>query len=296
MQTSFNCTQCGKCCHGLHIPLTLREAIEWISRGDRVKVLTEAIPWTDDTLLTDEVVSRKKAITHQGFSGSLDIRVSITLVGYFAHGCPNLDLSKRCNIYKDRPLSCRIYPFELNPAIQLNPSNKLCPPEAWEVPLPKSPKASKTLHQRQPGTLDALEALNSLEKSGTSVGLHAIPTVDWQTREHITSIHLANTNEIAQKNALCVFLEIQSCSLSNDGYLFHLVDQKHLLNVLKQVLLLSSTPIKTDHESSPPINWTIYSQYEQTLLDLNSIGANALSPLDLNISFQEFKSLSAPEA
>jgi hypothetical protein len=254
------------------------EAIAWIGRGGRVKVLTEAIPWTDDTLLADEVVSRKRAITHHGLSGSLSVRVGITLVGYFADGCPNLDVSQRCNIYKDRPLSCRIYPYELNPAIPLNPSNKLCPPQAWETSEPKNHQASQPLNQRALPTLDTLDALGTLGTLGTSDKLStnnepqkvgAISIVDSSTREYIKSIHMANTNEITQKNELCALMGINSCSLSNDGYLFHLVDQERLLKALNDVLPRHTQPLRQESESAQRsnkhLNWVICSQARTAL-------------------------------
>ena len=96
MTKPFQCTQCGQCCHDLNIPLTAKESIDWISGGNQVKVLVEAIPWSEETLQVNELLNRKKQITFASLSGSLSIRVQVTFLGYFLGACPNLDAQLNC--------------------------------------------------------------------------------------------------------------------------------------------------------------------------------------------------------
>jgi Fe-S-cluster containining protein len=262
-KVSFNCTQCGKCCHALNIPLTRREAIDWLGRGGSVKILTEAIPWTDDTLLSDSLFTRKKAITFEAMSGSLAIRVAVTLVGHYSDACPNLDDNQNCSIYEQRPLTCRIYPFEINPQIQLNPINKLCPKDAWQT-IPFPDRATR-------------------ENSPT------VYLIDEITRELITKLHETNSNEVLFKKALCTKLGIKSCSLSNNGYLFHLVEHEQLILALKA----TESGTKQHLIESEPSNdgWLIYSNNEQTLQDLKDVGAQYNLSFNLDTSNQEFIAL-----
>jgi Fe-S-cluster containining protein len=63
-------------------------------------------------------------------------RVVVLLVANIVGACPNLLADRRCGIYEDRPLVCRIYPAEVNPAVALKPETKACPPEAWTADQP----------------------------------------------------------------------------------------------------------------------------------------------------------------
>ena len=63
MSNTFQCTQCGLCCVGLNIPLSVNEALLWIARGNRVKILVEAIPWVTDQVLLSDSLERKETIT-----------------------------------------------------------------------------------------------------------------------------------------------------------------------------------------------------------------------------------------
>lgn len=247
MSTDFNCTQCGQCCHNLNIPLTVNEAKAWLLRGHKLKILTEAIPWINDTPLTDDVLIRKKTMTFEGSSGKLNIRILMTLVGYFTHGCPNLDSNQRCTIYESRPLTCRIYPFEMNPKIILNPKNKLCPDAAWKT---------------------------TSEDTGLITG-NQLFMVDHDTQVNINKIYTQSISDVEDKKIICQSLGIKTTSLSNNGYLFHLVDPVKLLNILKTI-----TPsIKADsQERTEMIDWVIYTQKEETLNDLISLGSHASIP------------------
>ena len=39
----YQCTQCGKCCHGLKIPLTVAESLSWLEDGNDVQIVCEAL-------------------------------------------------------------------------------------------------------------------------------------------------------------------------------------------------------------------------------------------------------------
>ena len=51
--THFGCTSCGICCHGWKVPLTLREAVEWLQHGHAVDLMVEAYPAHEDPSLLD---------------------------------------------------------------------------------------------------------------------------------------------------------------------------------------------------------------------------------------------------
>lgn len=260
MDTVFNCTQCGKCCHDLNIPLTISEAKDWLLRGHKLKILTEATPWINDVQSTDDLLLRKKSLTFQAQSGALSIRVLVSLVGYFQGGCPNLDSNLNCTIYSVRPLTCRIYPFEMNPKINLNPKNKLCPSEAWQ-------------------TNENTSALNTANQ---------IFIIDSYTKSNIEKIYTTSVDSVTAKMLICKELGICTSSLSNDGYLFHFPDQEKLLGILDKFSLrdASSTPNAPDD-----VDWIIYTQKAVTLNDLQAIGSNAAYPNQHSISPEEFITL-----
>lgn len=242
MTNSFQCTQCGQCCHDLNIPLTAKETIDWISGGSPVKVLVEAIPWSEETVQDNELLKRKKQVTFAAFSGSLTIRVQVTFLGHFLGACPNLDAQRHCRIYEDRPLTCRIYPFEMSPHIALEPNNKLCPDEAWSLPK----KTTASIQQ---------------------IPLQ-ISIIDPETDHHIQTLFTQNTTDVVVKELLCRSLGIRSASLSNDGYLFHHVNQDELRSELQS--LLSHTLKKTQNKGIQ--DWLIVSQNDSTRSDLSQIG------------------------
>ena len=261
MTKPFQCTQCGQCCHDLNIPLTAKESIDWISGGNQVKVLVEAIPWSEETLQVNELLNRKKQITFASLSGSLSIRVQVTFLGYFLGACPNLVAQLNCRIYEDRPLTCRIYPFEMNPHIALEPNNKLCPDEAWS--LPKT--TTRSIHQ---------------------VPLQ-ISIIDAETDQHIQTLFTQNTTDLAVKELLCLSLGISTASLSNDGYLFHHVNQNELRSQLQS--LLSNTLNTTQKRGIQ--DWLIVSQNNSTRSDLTQIGGRtaALSELTSQEEYLHFQ-------
>lgn len=260
MATAFSCTQCGKCCHNLHIPLTTLEAKDWLNKGNKLKILTEAVPWVNEVATTDSVLLRKSSMTFEGSSGALSIRVLVTLIGFFSDGCPNLDINQNCTIYETRPLTCRIYPFEMNPKIPLNPFNKLCPPEAWTT-----------------GT-------NRGQKQETE----SVYLIDWVTKTDIDKIYESSITEVRDKERICKALNLQTCALSNDGYLFHLVDQTKVLNVINEITKSADEVVVED---SKFIDWLIYTRNPKALSDISSIGGRASFPALSKKDEEEFISL-----
>ncbi|UPG90516.1 YkgJ family cysteine cluster protein [Luteibacter aegosomaticola] len=131
MNRSFACVGCGRCCHGLRLPLAVGEAGAWLARGGEVEIFCEAIPWPSDPIGDGALVAYRKERSFDAVSGDLPIRVTVNLMASFDRRCPNLDEANACRIYEQRPLACRIYPAEVNPFIPLQVAQKLCPPEAW---------------------------------------------------------------------------------------------------------------------------------------------------------------------
>jgi len=135
MEIHFGCTQCGKCCRNTKVPLTVSEAMKWLSRGDEVQLLCEASLWPE-ALDGEPRAAHFKRRSFPVMSGSVPVRVVVMLVANVVGACPNLLSDLRCGIYPDRPLVCRIYPAEINPLVALMPQNKACPPEAWAEDQP----------------------------------------------------------------------------------------------------------------------------------------------------------------
>jgi Fe-S-cluster containining protein len=128
---NFECTLCGKCCQGLKVPLTVDEAIGWLADGHQVQILTEAIPWPDEPGAEDRLMLHKRALSFPVMSGSLPTRVVAILAASFSGACPYLQPDMRCRIYQRRPLTCRIHPAETSEFVELDPTHRNCPPEAW---------------------------------------------------------------------------------------------------------------------------------------------------------------------
>ena len=42
MDVHFDCTQCGNCCRDLKLPLTVLEAMDWLTDGHSVQIICEA--------------------------------------------------------------------------------------------------------------------------------------------------------------------------------------------------------------------------------------------------------------
>jgi Fe-S-cluster containining protein len=198
----FQCTECGKCCHGLRLPLTVTEAIAWLERAGTVELMCEAIPWQSEPEPDQLVAAHKRRRSFPAMSGGLPVRVIVVLAARFEDACPNLLPDQRCNIYLERPLVCRIYPAEINPFIALEPAHKGCPPEAWTLPQPLV---------RQGQVVDA-QVWDSIQKSRAS-----------------------DQREAPLKAAVCTALGIDIAEFSSVGFAVHHPEPAALLEALRAV-------------------------------------------------------------
>ena len=198
----FECTQCGVCCHGLRLPLTIGEAIAWLARGGNVELMCEAIPWQSEPEPDQRVAAHKRRRSFPAASGTLPIRVIVVLAARFAGGCPNLQADQRCGIYHERPLVCRVYPAEINPFIELDPGHKVCPPEAWTKPQPMM------RHGR---------------------------IVDAQVWSDIGKSRASDEREAPLKARLCAMLGIDIAEFATLGFAVHHPEPQALLEALRSV-------------------------------------------------------------
>lgn len=202
MDLNFGCTQCGRCCRGLRLPLSIDEARQWASNGHRVQLLSEAIPWPAEPPSTDLVATYKRQRSFAARSGSLPVRVIVTPVASFAGDCPNLMAGAQCSIYPQRPAVCRIYPAEINPHLQLLPQAKACPPEAWTKDRPAFLREARL--------------------------------VDADTQTLIDRVRHTAEQDAAAKARLCSLLNIHVAAFANEGFAVHSPDAATLLRALAQ--------------------------------------------------------------
>lgn len=76
MDIHFECTQCGRCCHGLRLTLCVDEAIAWARNGDTVQILTEALPWSEDDADANSHGEYEKGRSVPATSGEAMIRIT----------------------------------------------------------------------------------------------------------------------------------------------------------------------------------------------------------------------------
>jgi len=192
-QPTFNCTACGQCCHNLKLPLGIAEAVDWLRRGGQVQIICEAIPWVAEPDAADAVASHKRSISFAAMSGQLPIRVLVYLVASFDGPCPQLGANNMCGVYAHRPLTCRIYPAEVNPFVAIDPAQKACPPDAWQGVVPLM---TDTLHA------------------------------------DVRAFRQRARDEVQHKAWLCAQLGIHWSAISNQGYAIHTPDSAQLLRAL----------------------------------------------------------------
>jgi Fe-S-cluster containining protein len=232
----FNCTQCAKCCNHTKIPVTVTEAIDWLKEGHQVQVICEASPsLPQDDLKADYLVRRSFAAR----SGSIPMRISVTLVANIAGSCPNLLADLRCGIYERRPLVCRIYPAEINPFTQLDPAIKACPPEAWGSEHPVYLRDNRIASQ-------ALQ--DDIQR--------------WRN---------ANEGEVPAKHKLCAALNLTMAAINQEGFFIHSPRNADLLEAL------ASLRDELDVAASP-IQWLLVSDRDETLQQLAEAGAAVAHP------------------
>ena len=129
----FSCTKCGRCCHDHNLPLTWDEAVSWLESGGQVDLYCEVDFVPGETPADDARSAHRKRRSFAAVSGPTRIRVTVIFVAAIVGPCRNLRSDLTCSIYETRPLVCRIYPAEINPFIQLDPTKKACPAEAWQT-------------------------------------------------------------------------------------------------------------------------------------------------------------------
>ncbi len=227
---------CGKCCHNLRLPLSIDEAFDWLQKGGEIQLFSEAIPWPEEPPEDNIQAQHKRRRSFAAMSGGLPIRVAVTLVATFDGPCPHLRPDMRCGAYETRPRVCRIYPAEVNPSIELDPSRKMCPPEAWGA--------------------------------GKPVFLHAGQLVDPAVTALIHQSRDADARDAPVKRDLCMRLGIATASLANEGFMIHSVDRFAALDALGDA-------IDALADSARAAQWRLISNRQKTHETLQEIGALA---------------------
>lgn len=131
----FSCNGCGGCCVGHHVPLTLQEAIRWVTDNGQIIILTEAFH-RDGYGIPDPQFQHAAGRALLVRSGYTQIYLTATFAAFNPGRCRYLREDNSCGQYENRPLVCRIYPAEINPHIALNTKLKDCPSEVWEGAQP----------------------------------------------------------------------------------------------------------------------------------------------------------------
>jgi Fe-S-cluster containining protein len=172
-------------------------AVDWLHRGGQVQLICEAIPWVTEPNATDAVAAHKRSISFAAMSGQLPIRVLVYLVAAFDGPCPHLGAYNMCGVYAHRPLTCRIYPAEVNPFVATDPAHKACPPVAWQGVVPLMTDS-----------------------------LHA----------DVGAFRQRAQAEVERKAWVCAQLGVHLSAISNQGYVIHTPDPAQLLLALLDCL------------------------------------------------------------
>lgn len=234
MALHFECTQCGKCCRDLRLPLTVAESLEWLRDGHDVQLLCEAVAWPTEPPPEDRNAAHRRRRSFATMSGSLPTRVVVILAANLAGACPNLQADQRCGIYDRRPLVCLIYPAEINPFRELDPAKKSCPPEAWAVDRP--------LYQRE-GRL-----------------------VDQVLRENIRASRDTDARTVEVKRRLCAALSVDRAAVADEGLTVYSPPRAALLAALERAV--------ADGEAEPiDPPWRFVSDRPATIDALSECGA-----------------------
>lgn len=236
MTLRFGCTACGRCCHDLRLPLSLREAQSWLQRGGAVEILTDAapaLPVQPDATRTR--YRRERALA--GTSGGLAITVNLTLAATFSGPCPHLLPNMRCGAYADRPSTCRIYPAELLPGRLVDPDAKTCPPEAWNAAGPPLLRPDG-----QPADPEVARAARQARADGLA--------------------------DVAGKARLAHLLGIDTTALENEGLAVHRRPGPALLAALETAC--SIAPGAAEHTE-----WRFVSPFATTRIMIEEAGAIA---------------------
>lgn len=233
---TFACTECGRCCHDLRLTLSVDEAAAWLDDGGTVEILCDASPavgFPDPT----SAAARRQERSFVALSGELPILVDATLAASFEGPCPNLQPDMRCGIYPRRPKTCRIYPAELRSADTLDPTRKLCPPEAWSAD--QAPFVVDGLLRDR----DIVAAISETRASGSA--------------------------DAQVKGAICAALGVDTAAFANEGFQIWRPDQSALRSVL--AMICDGEPFP------PRQPWTIVSNRRATRDMIIEAGAQAIA-------------------
>ncbi len=243
---NFACTMCGKCCHGLRLPLSLSEALQWANKGGAVELLADAMPQSDTSDYGPSPASYRQAQAFDGLSGAVAIDVSLTLVATFAGPCPFLRSDMSCGNYEARPRVCRVYPAEANPFRQIQPATKACPDDAWSSTQP------------------------ILQRSG-----QVVPA---GVRQAIQGMRFAAVTDTIGKARLADRLAIDTAAFANEGLAVHRPAAATLRAALEHVL-------STDKPAGDPMPWRIVTNRYSTLVMLQEAGCVGIAASDDYIGF-----------
>lgn len=219
MTLHFDCTACGRCCNSLRLPLSIREAILWLDNGGTVQLMCDAAP--DLPVDEADTIGRfRRERTFAADSLALPIRVRVNLVAVFTGPCPNLLPNNLCGAYERRPATCRIYPAELRPDANIDPSARLCPPEAWS--------SDKALLVGDDGVV-----------------------VDQTVFDAVTLARAEGIADVPAKLRMAELLEVNVAALANEGFVIWDIEHGLLRLVLHEVIAASTLHATTDS------SWTI---------------------------------------
>ncbi len=234
MSLRFSCTACGRCCHGLRIPLSIAEAFEWTSCGGLVQIFCHAAP---PLHVSDEPTAYKRDCRFDAKSGSLALQVQVIIAARFEGACPNFGPDLLCTIYDQRPAVCRVYPAVIQPGMTVKPSDRLCPPEAWS--------------DEQPIFLNnAGEALDTV------------------TRDAIMKARKDALLEVYARQRLVTSLGVDVAGLENEGFAVWTIGQE----LLNQALGNAAATIADASEQMPEREWRFMTMRAETAALITDAG------------------------
>lgn len=241
MSIHFSCTLCGRCCHDLRLPLDIDEALTWLTHGGDVQLFCDAIVWPQEPPQSDALAQHRRRRSFAAYSGTLPIRVTVTLVAAFEGPCPNLRPDMTCGAYDRRPRVCRIYPAEVNPFLPLDPAAKACPPDAWSDTGPLLMRAGKI--------------------------------IDAETAALVAQSRESDERDRFAKAYLCALLGYDVAALANEGFAIYAPERVRLEASLRAVQRASAQLDDQQPHSTHP--WRFMTNRASTLSTLTSIGAIA---------------------
>lgn len=260
MDVKFDCTLCGACCNNLRVPLSVSEAQAWVERGGEVQILCDAwIPFPATGGAEAEAEAAERYRLQRSFaatSESLQIRVSVTLVGAFDRACPFLLDDMRCGAYAVRPRVCRIYPAEVNPFVPFSPDRKQCPPDAW------SAARTPFLSHGQPSP---------------------------ETAALIASARQAAIDDMEAKAKVCAIFGLDAAGFSNEGYIVHRPGAAALQAALaasQMAGMAANMAVQPGPDSA--ISWKIITNQGGTHATLQAAGVESLYAGDRRLAPYEY--------